>query len=477
LLGLKAWVPSSLLPIEADVQLDERVLLFAAVLIILAGILSGIAPAVHGTPSDLAGWLKEGSRGATSGVGPKRLRHALVVAEIALAFVLLSGAGLMIRSFYRLLQVNLGFDATNVITMGLPLAPEKYPDVHQIINYQEQVLGKIRAVPGVREVTITNALPLEGPGIGMPFLIAGKPFVKMAGRPSCGFKRVSPSYLATLRMHLLRGRWLAETDEPGALPVAVINETMAQRYFKDRDPIGQRILIPQVTRPPSSSSQWVTGQPPAPEIAWQVVGVVGDEKLSSLDGWYPALYVSYRQSPTLQTWLAVRGAIPSAHLVKSVQAAVWQLNKNQPFDKIRMLEEIISGSLGESRLGTVLLGAFAALALLLAAIGIYGVISYSVAQRTHEIGVRATLGATRWDQLRLVLGSGMSLSALGLAIGILCSLAFTRVLGSLLFGVSPRDPWTFGIVILLLAAVAAIACFIPARRATKVDPMVALRHE
>jgi putative ABC transport system permease protein len=173
----------------------------------------------------------------------------------------------------------------------------------------------------------------------------------------------------------------------------------------------------------------------------------------------------------------VRGAIQSAHLVKSVEAAVWQLNKNQPFDKIRTLEEIISDSLGESRLGTVLLGAFAGLALLLAAIGIYGVISYSVAQRTHEIGVRATLGATRWDQLRLVLGSGMSLSALGLAIGVLGSLAFTRVLGSLLFGVSPRDPWTFGIVIVLLAAVAAIACFIPARRATRINPIEALRHE
>ncbi len=477
MLGLKAWVPSSLLPIEADVQLDERVLLFAAILIILTGLLSGIAPAIHATPSDLAGSLKEGARGATSGVGPQRLRHALVVTEIALAFVLLSGAGLLIRSFYRLSQVSLGFDATNVITMGLPLAPEQYPDGHRIINYQGQVLAKIRAVPGVREVAITNALPLQGPGMSMPFLIEGEPFVNMAGRPSCGFKRVSPSYLATLRMHLLRGRWLAETDEPGALPVAVINETMAQRYFKDPDPIGQRILIPQITRPPSSSSQWVTGQPPAPEIAWQVVGVVEDEKLSSLDDRYPALYVSYRQSPTLQTWLAVRRTIRSAHLVKSVQAAVWQLNKNQPFDKVRTLDEIISESLGESRLGTVLLGAFAGLALLLAAIGIYGVISYSVVQRTHEIGVRATLGATQWDQLRLVLGSGMTLCALGLAIGVLGSLAFTRVLGSLLFGVSPRDPWTLGIAIVLLAAVAAIACFIPARRATKIDPMVALRQE
>jgi putative ABC transport system permease protein len=259
--------------------------------------------------------------------------------------------------------------------------------------------------------------------------------------------------------------------------VAVVNETMAQRYFKDRNPMGQRILIPQITRPPSSSSRWVTGQPPAPEIAWQVVGVVEDEKLSSLNDRYPALYVSYRQSPTLQTWLAVRGAIRSAHLVKSVQAAVWQLNKNQPFDKIRTLDEIISESLGESRLGTALVGAFAGLALLLAAIGIYVVISYSVAQRTHEIEVRAALGANRWDQLRMVLKSGLTLTAIGIGIGVLGALLLTRLLASLLFGVSPRDPWTLGIGSILLAAVAAFACFIPARRATKVDPMAALRHE
>jgi putative ABC transport system permease protein len=475
--GLKAWVPSSLLPIEADVQLDERVLLFATVLIILSGLLSGIAPAVRATPSDLAGSLKEGVRGATSGVGHKQLRHALVVTEIALAFVLLSGAGLLIRSFYRLSQVNLGFDATNVITAGLPMAPEEYPEMHRVINYQEQVLGKIRAAPGVREVAITNALPLEGPGISLPFLIEGKPFVNMAGRPNCGFKRVSPSYLATLRMHLLRGRWLAETDEPGTLPVAIINETMAQRYFKDQDPIGRRILIPPITRPPSSSSQWVTGQPLAPEVAWEVVGVVRDEKLSSVDGWYPTLYVSYRQSPTLQTWLAVRGGIPSAQLVKTVQTAVWQLNKNQPFDKIRTLDEIISDSLGESRLGTVLLGAFAILALLLAAIGIYGVFSYSVGQRTHEIGIRSALGATRGDILRLVLEEGMILALMGVGIGIFAAFGLTRLLAGLLYGIRPRDPLTFVSLSLLLAGVALFACLIPARRATKVDPMVALRHE
>jgi putative ABC transport system permease protein len=384
----------------------------------------------------------------------------------------------LIHSFYQLQRVNPGFDPTNVITMGLPVAPEQFPDGSRILSYQQQVLDKVRAVPGVREAAITDALPLQGWGIGMPFLIEGKPFVERADRPVCGFKRVSPSYLATLRMRLLKGRWLAETDEPGTLSVAVINDTMARRYFKDQNPIGQRILIQRM----------LPGQPLGQEMPWQVVGVVADEKLGSLDGSSPALYVSYKQSPTLQrreagsgnwgvTSLAVRGTIHSTDLVKSVQAAIWQLNKNQACDNVTTLDQILSDSVAQNRLQTALLGAFAGLALLLAAIGIYGVISYSVAQRTHEMGIRAALGASSGDQLRLVLGSGVTLTVIGIGIGVLGALLLTRLLASLLFGVSPRDPWTLGIGSILLAAVAAAAMWIPARRATKVDPMVALRCE
>jgi putative ABC transport system permease protein len=240
-------------------------------------------------------------------------------------------------------------------------------------------------------------------------------------------------------MRLLKGRWIAETDTAETLPAAVINETVAKRYFKDQDPVGQRILIQRVTH---SSAGIATGQPVGPEVAWQVVGVVADEKLWSLYPRSPSLYVSYKQSPTLQMSLAVRGAIHLTHLVKSIQAAVWQVNRNQAFDNIRTLDQIKSDSLGESRLRTALLGALAGLALLLAAIGIYGVISYSVAQRTHEMGIRAALGASSWDQLRLVLKSGMTLTALGMGIGILGALGLTRLQASLLFGVSPRDPWT-----------------------------------
>src|SRR6185437_3847481 len=379
------------------------------------------------------GSLKEGGRGATSGMGRTHVRNALVVAEIAIAFVLLSGAGLLIHSFYRLQQVNPGFETTNVITMQLPMTSEQYPDGPRIISYVGQILGKVQAVPGVRDAATTSALPLQGWPDGMPFLIEGRPFVDISNRPSCGFKPVSPPYLSTLGMRLIKGRWLAETDTPGTSAVAVINETMAKRYFKNEDPLGKRILIQQI----------IPGQPAlGPEIPWQVVGVVADEKAYSLDGSSTGLYVSYKQSPSTHTALVVRGAIDPAELVKSIERAVWQVNKNQAIDEVKTLEQIKSDSLGANRLRTILLGVFAGLALLLAAIGVYGVISYSVAQRTHEIGVRAALGASRWAQLSLVLKSGMVLTAAGLAIGLLGALGLTRLLSSLLFGISPRDPWT-----------------------------------
>lgn len=466
--ALKAWIPPFVLPAEADVRLDGSVLLFTAAIVILTGILFGIVPALHAAHTDLAGSLKEGGRTSTSGAGRRRLRSALVVVEVAMAFVLLSGAALLIRSFYRLQQVDPGFESTNVITMGLPMTDEQYPDGPHIISYLGEVMEKLDAVPGVRAAATTSALPLEGWGWGMPFLIEGQPVVDRANRPGCFYKMVSPSYLATLGMRTLKGRWLAETDTQGGLPVTVVDQSMVKRYFKGEDPIGKQVLIQQIV--PGKHEL-------GPEIPWQVVGVVADEKVGGLDDSSPGVYVSYKQSPAMGTALVVRGAVDPEHLVKSIQAAVWQLNKNQALDEIKTLEQIKTESLGGNRLRTVLLAVFAGLALLLAAIGIYGVISYSVAQRTHEMGVRAALGASRWDQIRLVLGSGLSLTAIGLVIGVLGSLGLTRLLASLLFGVSPRDPLALSLVAGVLAAVALAACYVPAHRATRVDPIVALRYE
>ena len=468
LLAMNRWIPRFLLPAEADVRLDARVLIFAAAIAVATGILFGIAPAVHGVRTDLVGSLKEGGRAATSGSGRKQIRNTLVVAEIALAFVLLSGAGLLLRSFYQLQQVNPGFDSTNVITMELPLSLQQYPDGPRIVGYQQQVMEKVQAVPGVRSAAVANSLPLEGWADGMHFQIEGRPFVDPSNRPDCGFKTASPSYLSAVGLRLLRGRWLAETDTAATIPVTVINETMAKQNFQGQDPLGQRILIDQL----------IPGQPAVgPEIPWQVVGVVADEKIHKLDESSAGLYVSYKQSPSLGTALVVRGAMDPARLVKSIQSAVWQINSSQAFDEIKTLERIKSDSLGENRLRTILLGAFAGLALLLAATGIYGVISYSVAQRTHEIGLRAALGASRWAQLGLIFRDGMTLTAIGMGIGIMGALGLTRLLASLLFGVSPHDPWTLALVGVTLAVVAGAACLIPARRATKVDPMVALRYE
>ena len=468
LLAMNRWIPRFLLPAEADVRLDARVLIFAAAIAVATGILFGIAPAVHGVRTDLVGSLKEGGRAATSGSGRKQIRNTLVVAEIALAFVLLSGAGLLLRSFYQLQQVNPGFDSTNVITMELPLSLQQYPDGPRIVGYQQQVMEKVQAVPGVRSAAVANALPLEGWADGMHFQIEGRPFVDPSNRPDCGFKTASPSYLSAVGLRLLRGRWLAETDTAATIPVTVINETMAKQNFQGQDPLGQRILIDQL----------IPGQPAVgPEIPWQVVGVVADEKIHKLDESSAGLYVSYKQSPSLGTALVVRGAMDPARLVKSIQSAVWQINSSQAFDEIKTLERIKADSLGENRLRTILLGAFAGLALLLAATGIYGVISYSVAQRTHEIGLRAALGASRWAQLGLIFRDGMTLTAIGMGIGIMGALGLTRLLASLLFGVSPHDPWTLALVGVTLAVVAGAACLIPARRATKVDPMVALRYE
>ena len=465
--ALKVWIPPFLLPVEADVQLDGRVLLFTAAVVIATGVLFGLAPAVHAAGSDLVGSLKEGGRGATSGAGRTRVRNALVVAEIALAFVLLSGATLLVRSLYRLQQVDPGFVSANVITMWMPMTSAQYPDGPHIVRYLDQVREALDALPGVVASATTSELPLEGWSEGMPFLIEGHPFVDMADRPAVNYKRVSPSYLTALQLRLLKGRWLADTDIDGALPAIVINQVMSDRYFKNEDPIGKRILIQQI----------IPGKPAlGPEIPWQVVGIVGNERTGLEDDRSPSVYVSYKQSPTTDTALVVRGAMDPAGLVKSIQTAIWRLNKNQALDSIKTVDEIKTDSLGANRFQTALLGAFAGLALLLAAIGIYGVISYSVAQRTHEMGVRAALGASRRDQLRLVLRSGMSLTAIGLGIGVLGALGLTRLLASLLFGVSPRDPWTLAVVSVVLAVVAATACYMPARRATRVDPMVALRY-
>ncbi len=467
--GLKLLVPAGYLPQEADISIDVNILLFTLVVSILTAILFGLAPALHATRVDLAGSMKEGGRSATSGSGRARLRSALIVSEVALAFILLSGAGLLIGSFYRLQRVDTGFNSTNVITAGIPVARTRFAQPAQLLEYLRQISERVGAVPGVRGVAFTNALPMQGWGDGMPFLVAGHEAVDMAHRTACFYKRISVSYFRTLQIHLLRGRALTDQDRPGAPPALVINESMAKRYFKGEDPIGKRILIQEL----------LYGQPGlGPEIAWEVVGIVGDEQTGDLgDTKSPGVYVTYSQSPTNDVNMVLSASADPALLTTAINAAVHEVDKNQALADVRTLDQIKSGTVANDRLQTMLLATFAALALLLSAVGIYGVISYSVTQRTHELGIRAALGASQRGLLGLVIRHGMTLALVGLVLGAAGSLVLTRLLSTLLFGISPRDPVTLIAVATILAGVAFAACYIPARRAAGIDPTVALRYE
>ena len=466
---LKAQVPPFALPREVDVQLDLRVLLFALVISVFTGILFGLAPAIHATAPNLAGSMKEGGRGATAGASRRRLRDVLVVAEVALAFLLLVGSGLLMRSFFRLLNVDQGFDSTNILTAGVPIAASRFPDPAQLNAYLHEIRSAIEAIPGVRESAVTSALPLQGGGYGMPMQVAGQAMVDRANRSGGFFKMVSPSYFHTLGIRLLKGRALSEYDTKGAPPVTVINDRLAQKFFKNQDPIGQRILIQEIV--PGKTEL-------GPEIAWQVVGVIANEKVNGMNDEQSAgVYVSNEQSPVFGMSLVVRGALEPHKLEKSVAAAVHAVNPNQALSDVATLDELKDQQLVGDRLQALLMTVFASVALLLAAIGIYGVISYSVVQRTHELGVRAALGASAESLLKLVLGNGLALTSLGLVIGIAGAFALTRFLATLLFGVGARDPVTMVSVGLILAAVAGVACFLPARRASKADPMIALRYE
>jgi putative ABC transport system permease protein len=467
--GLTWLMPPYSLPSEADVSIDFNILLFTLAISLLTAILFGLAPAVHTTNVDLAASMKEGGRSATSGAGRARLRGALIVSEVALAFVLLTGAGLLINSFFRLQQVDTGFNSVKVITAGLPIPRTRFPQPEPLLRYLRLIRERVLSVPGVRNVAFTNALPMEGWGDGMPFLIAGRETVDRAHRPACFYKRVSGSYFSTLQIHLVRGRTFTDRDVHGAPPAIVINEAMAKRYFKNEDPIGKRILIQEL----------LYGQPGlGSEIAWEVVGIVSDEQTGGLgDGKSAGIYVTFDQSPTNDVNMVLRAAIDPQTLTPAINRAVHEIDKDQPLSEVKTLDRIKSETVANDRLQTMLLTTFAALALLLAAIGIYGVISYSVAQRIHELGIRAALGASRGGLLTLVIRRGMALALGGLAVGLAGSLALTRLLGSLLFEASPRDPVTLMAVAAVLAGVAFLACYIPARRAASVDPMVALRYE
>jgi putative ABC transport system permease protein len=467
---IHSLIPPYTLPPAVDVSMDASVLLFTLTVAVLTGLLFGLAPAAQATNPSLVGALKEGGRGHRTTAGSAwHVRGVLVVAEIALAFVLLVASGLLLRSVLELLDVDPGFNATDVLTAGLPVSEDQYPDPAALNAYLASIRDAVNAVPGVRDTAFTSALPLQGWGYGVPYAIAGRERPDRAnGRPAF-FKIVSPSYFDALGITLRAGRVLRDSDRAGALRVALINETLARREFPNEDPIGRRILVPEIVPGRTEFGR---------QIAWEIVGVIAGEKITGLgDEVSAGMYVSHQQSPTYGINMIVRAGVPPLSLQRAIRSAVDSVNRDQALSDVRTLEQIVDLSMLANRVTGTLLGAFAVIALLLAAMGIYGVMSYTAAQRMHEMGIRAALGASAGNLRALIVQAGMRLAVIGLGIGLAGTFAATGVMSSMLYGVGSNDPLTIAIVAAVLAGVAALACILPAWRLTKVDPVEALRYQ
>jgi putative ABC transport system permease protein len=467
--AMKLMLPPFTTPREANASMDGRVLFFALIVSIATGILFGMAPALQATKPDLAASMKEEGRGSSGGVGRRRLRDSLIVVEIALAFMLLVVSGLMMRSFVGLLNIDAGFDSTNVLTMRMPATIEQFPDPEQLNRYLREVRTAVEAVPGVRETAYSCAPPMQGTCYGMPMQAANKPLVELARRDGGFYKVVSPSYFSTLGIKPIKGRLLADTDTSNSPPVLVLNERMVKRFFPNEDPVGQRLLIQKIVPGKTELGS---------DIAWEVVGVIADEKIGGPEDVQSAgVYVSNEQTPVYGMVLNIRASVNPMALQTPITAAIRSVNKDQAISDVRSVDQIRDQAMGGRRLVSVLLGTFATVALILAGLGIYGVISYNVAQRTREMGIRAALGATERSLLRLILDRGVRLTLIGLAIGVAGAIGLTRLMATLLYGVGARDPVTMVSVGVILAGVAIAASYVPARRATRVDPVVALRYE
>jgi putative ABC transport system permease protein len=416
---------------------------------------------MRGSGTTLSVALNEGGRGGTAGRARRRLRNALVITEVALAVVVLIGAGLLMRSFIRLRGVDPGFQPAGVLTIRVPLAGGRNNAPDRRIAFFRQVSDRIATLPGVRAVGAVNDLPLTGLGVGTPFAVEGRPAPSTEQRPMGLLRSVTPSYFGVMGIPLLAGRALADSDTAQSAAVIVVNQTLARRFWPDGGAIGGRIAIDQV-----------------PGRVAEIVGVVGDVKPARIDGEeWPTIYNPYPQAPSQAMTLAVRTEAQPLALASAVIREVHQLDPDQPVAEVRTMEEVVSLAMAGARFNTVLLVSFAGVAFLLAAVGIYGVISYDVSQRTNEIGIRMALGAQPADVRRLILGQGARLAVYGIVAGLLGAGVLTRWMGTMLFGVNPTDALTYAAISILLAVVALAASFVPSRRAMALDPVTALRHE
>jgi predicted permease len=456
------------LPSEADIRLSLPVLLFTFGASLLAGILFGSVPAWRASSLNVNETLKEGSgRGTDS--GQQRMRRVLVVSEFALALALLAGAGLAIRSFWNLSRVDLGVRTDHILTFSLPVSPKRFAQPEQMVAFYHELLDKLHALPGVSEADIATATPLADIHFGMPFNVVGQPPHDANSRIFAIFQMATPDYFKTFGIPLLKGRTFTAGDTAGAQRVAVVNEHFVHAYLAGVDPIGQRVLVPQVT--PGATR-------PGPPQEWLIVGVVRDVRMAGVrEEIFPEIDVPFDQSLWPQTDVALRTASDPEALQRSVGAVITSMDPNLPMADVKTMDQIVSETFLEDRSVSGLFAVFALAALLLAALGIYGVISFSVAQRTHEIGLRMALGADRGRVMRLILKEGLVLALIGLGLGVVGGLFVGRAVQSALYHVGSIDFPTLCAVALLLLAAALLASFLPARRATRIDPMVALRCE
>jgi putative ABC transport system permease protein len=466
--GLIAAVPPDTLPSEADFRLNIPILLFTLAATSLAGLLFGCAPAWFASRVDPAETLKEGGRSGTS-AGRHRLRRVLVVGEFALALALLAGAGLAIHSFWNLMRVELGVQTDHVLTFFLSVPDTRPKDPALIRNYYRQMLSSISAVPGVSHVSAETGLPLEGAGFGMAFTIAGQPVITdRSQRPNTRFGMVTPDYFQTFGIRLLQGRTFTDQDNATSVKVAMVNESFIKKYFQGKNPLQQRVLveelIPGVTRL-------------GPPIEWQIVGVFHNVRVRGLREDYPEMEVPFWQIPWPSAGIGVRTEQDPAAMTKSIAAAVHSVDPEIALTTPRTMVQVRDEVLAEDRFSVVLFSSFAAVALLLAAIGIYGVMAFSVATRSHEIALRMALGADRGRVVTMVVREGIVLACVGLSCGLIGAYFVGRAMRSVLYGVGALDFSAFAVVGAMLLCAALVACYLPARRAASVEPMQVLRTE
>src|ERR1043166_3532014 len=468
---LAIWATNLLVALQPDnlprlqeIGVDGRVLAFTFGISLLTGIVFGLLPAWTASRSAVNEALKEGGRSATAGGTRQALRSTFVVAELSIALVLLVGAGLLIKTFWNLRSVEPGFRPDHLLTMRVELPEARYQPVAPQTRFRRQALDAINGLPGVQAAMVSE-LPLSGDSLDHDFLIDGRPPIAPGDEPSLETRSIMGSYFQTMQIPLRLGRDFVSADFQDKAPeVGIVNDTLVKQFFPNEDPLGKRIRF---ARDPAI--HWIT-----------VVGVVGDVKHFGLDlPEQPALYTPYTQINPWKRWMTVVARTQSnpESMAQAVKQQIWKIDSQLPITKVKSMNDVAAASFAARRFNMLLLGLFAALALVLAAVGIYGVMSYAVTQRTQEIGIRMALGAKTGDVLKLVLKNGMGLTLLGLALGVSGAVAATRLLATLLFGVTPTDKPTFVAVSAVLVVVALLACYIPARRATKVDPLVALRYE